>query len=121
MNFISSAYAETNTTAATAVAPSAGAVTPPQPSMVAMLLPFGLMFMVFYFLLIRPQQKKLKEHDKLVGGLQKGEEVITQSGIIGKIHGVTEKVLTLEVADNVRIRVLKSQIATVLKSDQKLV
>ena len=116
MTFINSAFADTVATATT----TGVAGTPPQPGLMAMVMPFALMFLVFYFLLIRPQQKKMKEHEKLVGGFQKGEEIITQSGIIGKIYGVTDKVLTLEVADNVRIRVLRSQVATVLKADQKI-
>ena len=123
MNFISKAYADdTQTIASTGVAPSAEATQmPPQPGMMSMLLPFALMFLVFYFLLIRPQQKKMKEHEKMVGALQKGEEVVTQSGILGKIYGITDKVVTLEVDNNVRIKVLKNQVATVLKGDQKLV
>lgn len=118
MDFISKAYAD-GTTAATAVPSTAG--VPPQPGMASMLLPFGLMFLVFYFLLIRPQQKKMKEHEKMVNALQKGEEVVTQSGILGKIYGITDKVVTLEVDNNVKIKVLKTQVATVLKGDQKLV
>ncbi len=126
MDFISTAHADTSTapatTATTVVANQAGApLTPPAPSMTSMILPLGLMFAVFYFLLIRPQSKKMKEHEKMVGGLQKGEEVVTQSGILGKIYGVTDKVITLEVDNNVKIRVLKTQIASVLKGDQKLV
>lgn len=124
MDFISVAQADTNTapTTTTIAASSAGApLTPPAPSMTSMLLPFGLMFAVFYFLLIRPQSKKMKEHEKMVSALQKGEEVVTQSGILGKIYGVTDKVITLEVDNNVKIRVLKTQIASVLKGDQKLV
>lgn len=92
----------------------------PQPSTVSMLLPFALMFVVFYFLLIRPQQKKVKDHENMVKGLQKGEEVITQSGIIGRIHGLTDKVVTLEVDNNVKIKILKSQVASVIKADQPL-
>lgn len=111
------AYADTATTAAT----QAAAAMPPQPSMISMLLPFALMFVVFYFLMIRPQQKKMKEHESMVSKLQKGEEVITQSGIIGKVHGVTDKVVTLEVDSNVRIKILKTQVASVLKGDQPLV
>jgi preprotein translocase subunit YajC len=77
------------------------------------------MFIVFYFLMIRPQQKKVKDHEAMVTKLQKGEEVITQSGIIGKIHGIADKFITLEVDNNVRIKVLKSRIETVLRAEQK--
>ena len=125
MNFISKAMADTNTapaatstTGSTGTAPTAPG-TPPQPSLVSMVLPFALMFAVFYFLLIRPQQKKMKEQEQMVNNLQKGDEVITQSGILGKIHGIADKFVDLEVANNVRIKVLKSTVATVLKGDQK--
>ena len=107
------AFADTANTAVATGAPAA-------PSTVSMLLPFALMFVVFYFLLIRPQQKKMKDHEKMVQGLQKGEEVVTNSGIIGKIHGMTDKVVTLEVDNNVRIKVLKSQVASVIRNDQPL-
>jgi preprotein translocase subunit YajC len=124
MIFATKAFADSTATPAITnaqtVAPSApAAATPPQPSTLGMLLPFGLMFLVVYFLMIRPQQKKMKEHESMVGGLQKGEEVITQAGIFGKIHGISEKFITLEVDNNVRIKVLKNQIASVLRGDQK--
>jgi preprotein translocase subunit YajC len=106
------AFADT----ANAIAPGA----PAAPSTFSMLLPFGLMFVVFYFLLIRPQQKKVKDHENMVKGLQKGEEVVTNSGIIGRIHGLTDKVVTLEVDNNVKIKVLKSQVASVVRGDQPL-
>lgn len=110
------AFADTAPQAATA----ATAATQAAPSTMMTLLPFVLMFGVFYFLMIRPQQKKMKEHETLMGSLQKGEEVITQAGIFGKIHGIADKFITLEVDNNVRIKVLKSQIATVLRGEQKV-
>jgi preprotein translocase subunit YajC len=113
--FLTTAFAqaqEAATNAATAAPPS-------QPSTLGMLLPFVLMFAVFYFLMIRPQQKKMREHESMVVSLQKGEEVITQAGIFGKIHGIADKFITLEVDNNVRIKVLKNQIATVLRGEQK--
>lgn len=114
MIFITKAFADTTQQAVTAAAPAAG-----QPSTLGMVLPFALMFGVFYFLMIRPQQKKMKEHETLIGGLQKGEEVITNAGIFGKIHGITDKFITLEVDNNVRIKVLRNQVATVLRGEQK--
>jgi preprotein translocase subunit YajC len=83
-------------------------------------LPFVLMFVIFWFLLIRPQQKKMKEQLDMQSNLQRGEEVVTTSGIIGKITGVAERVVTLEIADNVRVKFLRSQISTVVKGDQQL-
>lgn len=112
------AHADSTTTQATTAVPSAAPVSPQQ-STLGMLLPFGLMFLVFYFLMIRPQQKKIKDHEEMVTKLQKGEEVITQSGIIGKIHGIADKFVTLEVDNNVRIKVLKSRVETVLRAEQK--
>jgi preprotein translocase subunit YajC len=111
------AFADTAQTAATTAAAAAPAGAP---STLGMILPFALMFGVFYFLMIRPQQKKVKDHESLVSGLQKGEEVITNAGIFGKIHGIADKFITLEVDNNVRIKVLKNQIATVLRGDQKV-
>jgi preprotein translocase subunit YajC len=73
------------------------------------------MFAVFYFLLIRPQSKKAKEHQNMLSALQKGDEVVTGGGIIGKISGITDKVVTLEVSEKVRVRVLKGQITDKFK------
>jgi preprotein translocase subunit YajC len=69
-----------------------------------------LMFAVFYFMLIRPQQKKAKEHQTFLSGLKKGDQVVTRGGVVGKVTGVTDTVVTLEVQEKVRIRVLKSYV-----------
>lgn len=74
-------------------------------------LPLIIIFAIFYFLLIRPQQKKQKEHRKFLESLKKGDEVITSGGIMGRISGLTENVATLEIAPKVNIRVARSQIA----------
>ena len=68
------------------------------------------MFAVFYFLLIRPQQKKAKEHQAMLNAIGKGDEVVTAGGMIGRVTGVADDILTLEVSEKVRVRVLKSQI-----------
>jgi preprotein translocase subunit YajC len=117
--FAQQAFADTANQAAATAASAAAPVTAAQPSTLGMVLPFALMALVFYFLMIRPQQKKMKDHEEMVNTLQKGEEVITRAGIIGKIHGIAEKFITLEVDQNVRIKVLKSQIETVLRAEQK--
>ena len=67
-------------------------------------------FIVFYFLIIRPQGKKQKQQQVFLTQLKKGDEVLTSSGIFGTIEGLTEKFVTLEIADEVKIRVLRSQI-----------
>jgi preprotein translocase subunit YajC len=69
------------------------------------------LFAIMYFIMIRPQQKQLKAHRELLSGLKKGDEVITQGGLIGRIQVVSEREVTLEVANGVRIRVLKSSVA----------
>jgi len=69
-----------------------------------------LMIAVFYFMLIRPQQKKAKEHNNFLGGLKKGDQIVTRGGIIGRITGVTDTMVTLEIQEKVRVRVLKSYI-----------
>jgi len=114
------AYADTSATPATSSVGSAPTPpNPPQMSPIMNMLPFVLIFAVIYFLMIRPQQKKAKEHDQMVNNLQKGEEVITRSGIIGKIHGIADKFITLEVDHNVRIKIVKNQIEMVLRGEQK--
>ncbi|MCU0662211.1 MAG: preprotein translocase subunit YajC [Myxococcota bacterium] len=69
-----------------------------------------VMFAVFYFLLIRPQQKKQKEHTRMLSELKKGDEVVTGGGLIGRISGFTDKTFVLEVSEKVRVRVLRSQV-----------
>ncbi|PID72215.1 MAG: preprotein translocase subunit YajC [Desulfobulbus propionicus] len=73
-------------------------------------IPLILIFVVFYFLLIRPQQKKAKEHQNYLSNLKKGDKVITGGGIHGQITGITDTVVTLEVAENVRIKVNRGSI-----------
>jgi preprotein translocase subunit YajC len=76
--------------------------------------PMILILVVFYFLLIRPQQKKVKEHQTMVNALRRGDKIVTAGGIIGKIAKVDEAELIVEIADNVQIKVLRSAVQTVL-------
>ena len=78
------------------------------------MLPLVLIFVVFYFLLIRPQQKKVKAHRELLANLRKGDTVVTGGGIMGKIVKLEDNVVFVEIADNVRIRVQKGAIGNVL-------
>jgi preprotein translocase subunit YajC len=78
---------------------------------IAQFVPLILIFIVFYFLLIRPQQKKAKEHQTYLSNLKKGDKVITGGGIHGQITGLTDSVVTLEIAENVRIKVNRSAVA----------
>ncbi len=74
-------------------------------------IPIILMFVIFYFLLIRPQQKKAKEHQNMVNNLKKGDRVITSGGIYGEITSLDENTVTVEIADKVRIKVSRPSIA----------
>lgn len=76
----------------------------------SMLVTMLLMFAVFYFILIRPQQKRAKEHANMLNNLKKGDEVITRGGLIGRISGVADNVITIELQEKVRVRILKSYI-----------
>src|SRR6185436_17046436 len=92
-----------------AYAQAAGAAA--KPSVFEMLFPFVAMMVIFYFLYARPQGKRQKEQQAFLAGMKRGDRVVTSGGIYGEITGTTDKFVTLEVADNVRIKVLRSQIA----------
>ena len=77
-------------------------------------LPIILMFVVLYFLMIRPQMKKAKEHKSLVEALSKGDEIITTGGMAGRITKVSDDFVTVAIADNVEIQMQKPAVATVL-------
>jgi len=77
-------------------------------------LPLIIIFVIFYFLLIRPQMKRAKDHKKLVAELGNGDEVVTNGGLLGRISNVGESFITVEVADNVQIKVQRHAIANVL-------
>ena len=78
------------------------------------MLPIILMFVVLYFLMIRPQMKRAKEHKSMLEALQKGDEVITAGGVVGRISKVAEGFVTLEVAENVVIHVQRPSVQAVL-------
>jgi len=90
-------------------APAAGAQDP-----ILGLLPFVVIFVLFYFMLIRPQMKRAKEQKKMIEALQKGDEVITTGGVLGKITKVSDQYMSLEIADNVVIQVQKATVQTLL-------
>jgi preprotein translocase subunit YajC len=71
---------------------------------------FLLMFGVMYFIMIRPQQKQAQQQKAMLAALTKGDEVVTQGGMIGKIHAITDRVVTIEVANGVKVRLLKGSI-----------
>ena len=96
---ISNAYAQT------AAAPGADLMA---------FLPMVLIFIVFYFLLIRPQQKKAKEHRAMLGALQKGDEVVTAGGVVGRVSKLSDQYASIEIAPSVEINVQRSAIAQLL-------
>ncbi len=88
------------------------------PSTFISMLPLVLIFAVFYFLLIRPQQRKAREHRNMLAQLKRNDEVMTTGGVFGKVLNLTETELTLEVAPNVRIRVSRSHVAQLLRVEK---
>jgi preprotein translocase subunit YajC len=96
--FIASAYAQDAT----------------QPGGLMSFLPLIIIFIIFYFLLIRPQMKRAKEHKKLVSELANGDEVVTNGGLLGRITKVSESFVTLELADNVQVKIQKHAVASVM-------
>ena len=100
--FIAEAYAE-----------GAPAAAPAGDPMTGMLFFIG-MIVIFYFLLIRPQQKRAKEHRKMVEAVGKGDEIVTNGGVLGKIVDMSDQYLTVEIANNVQIKLQRNAIATVL-------
>ena len=81
-------------------------------------IPLILMFVIFYFLLIRPQQKKTKQHRELLSDLKKGDRVVSSGGLHGVITGLTNDVITIEIAPKIRVKVSRNSIAGILSKGQ---
>ena len=79
------------------------------------ILPLVAMFVIFYFLLIRPQQKRAKEHKSMLEALKRGDEVVTSGGMLGRVNNIADDVVTVEVAPEIKIKSQKSAIPTVKK------
>jgi preprotein translocase subunit YajC len=86
-------------------------------SQILSFLPIILIFVIFYFLLIRPQQKQRKEHQSLLSNLKEGDNVLTSGGIYGRITGIKDDRITVEISDKVRVKVNRGHIAGVVKQD----
>ncbi len=101
-------------------APGGGAAGAPGggASMFQSLFPLIIIFAIFYFLLIRPQQKKAKEHKAVLDNLKKGDQVITSGGLYGTIHSLTPTTVSLIVSENVKIKVARSYIAGLAASEE---
>jgi preprotein translocase subunit YajC len=87
----------------------------PQGSPFQMLIPFGLMALIFYFLMIRPQRKRQQELQNQINSLKGGDTIVTTGGLHGIVSSLQEKTLTLKIADNVKIKIEKSAVAAILK------
>ncbi len=95
-----------------AMAQAAGAATGPSP--LAMPIMMVAFVAIFYFLMIRPQQKKQKEHQAMLSKIAAGDEVVTSGGILGRVIEVGDNFITLEIADNVRIKVQRFQVTSLV-------
>ncbi len=78
------------------------------------IVPFLLIIVVFYFLILRPQQKRAKERTKLLEGVQKGDKIITAGGLHGTVEGLEDKVVLIKIADSVKVKIEKTGIATIV-------
>ena len=96
------------------ISPAFAQAAGPQPSPWSPLIMLGIFFLVFFFLVIRPQMKRAKEHREMVSALSKGDEVITSGGVAGRVDDVGESFLTVEVAEGVRVKVQKQAVTAVL-------
>lgn len=85
-----------------------------QPSLFASFIPLILIFIIFYFLLIRPQQKKAKEHKILLDSIKKGDQILTSGGMIGKVIKADVDELTVEISSKVNVRIFRSTVSDVL-------
>ena len=89
---------------------------PQQPNLFMSMMPLIFIFIIFYFLLIRPQQKKAKDHAKLVESIKTGDAVVTHAGIHGVVTNVKEKTVLIKIADNVKVEFDRAAVVTVVKS-----
>ena len=78
------------------------------------IVPFLLIIVVFYFLILRPQQKRAKERTKLLEGVKKGDKIITAGGLHGTVEGLEDKTVLIKIADNVKVKIEKTGIATIV-------
>jgi preprotein translocase subunit YajC len=89
-----------------------------QPNIFVSMAPLIFIFVIFYFLLIRPQQKKAKEHAKLIDAIKTGDQVVTNAGIHGTVTNVKEKTFIIKIADNVKVEFDRAAVAAVEKTSE---
>ena len=92
-----------------------------QPNVLVSVMPMVFLFVIAYFLLIRPQQKKAKDHQNLIESVKTGDQVVTNAGIHGTVSNVKDKTIIVKVADNVKIEFDRAAVVTVEKSDSPTV
>ncbi|MBX9739232.1 MAG: preprotein translocase subunit YajC [Beijerinckiaceae bacterium] len=101
MNFITPAYAQ-------------AAATPGGADLVMQMAPFGIILVIMYFLILRPQQKRVKAHQEMIKAVRRGDTIVTSGGIVGKVTKVTdEPEIEVEIAQNVRVRIIRTMITDV--------
>lgn len=93
--------------------PGGGSDQPGMAQGLAQYFPLIFIVIIFYFILIRPQQKRAKETKEMLGSLKKGDKIITSGGIYGLIESIGERIITVKIAENVKIKVLRSNISAV--------
>lgn len=89
-----------------------------QSNLLVSMMPLVFIFVIFYFLLIRPQQKKAKDHEKLIQAVKTGDQVVTNAGIHGTVANVKEKTIIIKIADNVKVEFDRGAVAVVLKPSE---
>jgi len=90
-----------------------GAAAAQAPDLISQLMVFGGIFLIFYLLFIRPQNKKMKEHKAMVEALAKGDEVVTNGGVLGKVIGLHDSFVTIEVSQDVNLNIQRSAVAAI--------
>ncbi len=93
---------------------AAGAATPAEPSAWIQVIPFVGMIAIFWFLIIRPQMKRQKEHQQKVAAMKKGDQVVTAGGLVGKVMKVDDTYVELELGTNVRVKAVKATIGDII-------
>lgn len=86
---------------------------------ISSLVPFILVILIFYFLVIMPQHRKQKKQRQMLDALKKGDKVVTSAGIFGTVMNITDRRVTLQIADNVRIKILKDSISEVMTKEEE--
>ena len=97
------------------ISPAYAQAAAQQPSMIASFIPLILIFLIFYFLLIRPQQKKQKEHKILLDSIKRGDEILSSGGIVGKVLKADNEKLTVEISKGVNVSIIRATVADVVK------